>query len=242
MDGCPVDRLAAGSFFGEAALTAMDGHIADVVSLGATGGVRCDPQGSPLGRRRPDPTCLFRLTRADFEAVAERFPALEDRLHEVGMARVRRACSPQCSPIRALRRCNFSGRRLVATSGSPPRSPAGSPRHNPLRFSFLVREGLAAAAGAAEPCADSVAGSGGPAVSRVGSGESRRLSDVLIDDEDEVDDGAFEESWAPSCGPSPVATPGTGRRRISDLFIDDDDGNSDDGRAEATLDWGADSD
>lgn len=102
----PVDVLVAGCFFGEVALTAEVPRSADVMSLGATRGVRCDPQGSPLGRRRADPAQLFRLTKSDFDAVAERYPVLEERLHEVGMARVRRACSPHCSPLRALRRCS----------------------------------------------------------------------------------------------------------------------------------------
>jgi CRP-like cAMP-binding protein len=104
VDGMPVDQLFVGGFFGEVALTAEVERSADVVSLGATSGVRCSAQGLPLGQRPADPAELFRLTRSDFEEVAERFPALEDRLHEVGMARVRRASISQCSPLRAMRR------------------------------------------------------------------------------------------------------------------------------------------
>ena len=98
-----MNRIGAGGLFGEVALTAAEERSADVVSLGSTGGVRCDSQGSPLGRRRVDPTDLFKLTREDFDAVVERFPALEDRLMQIGLARIRRACSPQCSPLRAAR-------------------------------------------------------------------------------------------------------------------------------------------
>ena len=222
VDGLPSDRLGAGSFFGEAALTAVEEHFADVVSLGATSGVRCDPQGSPLGRRRADPTELFRLTRADFEAVAERFPALGDRLHDVGMARVRRACSPQCSPVRALRRCSFHAR--------PNGAPAGG-SGSPTRFGFLLAEGLgSAAAGAAAAAGE--AGEGGAAVATGTATEGRRLSDLLIDGdggegEEEVD-GRFVESWAPSgsCPSSPKASPGgslwSPRRRMSDVLIDND--------------------
>lgn len=243
VDEFPSERLGAGCFFGEAALTAMDGHIADVVSLGATGGVRCDPQGSPLGRRRPDPTVLFRLSRADFDAVVERFPALGERLHDVGMARVRRACSPQCSPIRALRRCNFTSRGGAGapnpSAAAAPSSPNGSPRHSTARFSFLLRESLTAAstgtegsAGGGEPSTP-----GGACTSPV---PGRRLSDVLIDEEDDDDDGHFSENWAPSCSGSPLATPGAGRRRMSDILIDDND-SDEELAAEATLKWGEDS-
>jgi len=232
VDGLPSDRLGAGSFFGEAALTAVEEHFADVVSLGATSGVRCDPQGSPLGRRRADPAELFRLTRADFEAVAERFPALEDRLHDVGMARVRRACSPQCSPVRALRRCNFRAQ--------PAGAPAGG-RSSPTRFGFLLTEGLGSAV-AGE------AGEGGAVAAKDTITEGRRLSDLLIDgdeEEEEEVDGRFMESWAPSgsCPSSPKASPGgnlwSPRRRMSDALIDDDDDDEEAaGPDAATLSWG----
>jgi hypothetical protein len=106
VEAVPVDVLGAGCFFGEVALTSEAPRSADVVSLGATRGLRCNPQGSPLGRRRVDPAQLFKLTKADFDEVVARYPGLEERLHEVGMARVRRACSPHSSPLCAVRRCS----------------------------------------------------------------------------------------------------------------------------------------
>lgn len=162
------------------------------------------------------------------------------------MARVRRACSPQCSPVRALRRCNFtartgSGAAVAAAPSSSPGSPNGSPRHSPSRFGFLLRESLVAAA-----ANSSAPGVGNDAVTQAGNSANctspvsgRRLSDVLIDEEDDQDDGKFAESWAPSCGGSPMASPGTGRRRISDLFIDEGDSDGEPA-AEASLKWGDD--
>ena len=57
---------------------------ADVVSLGATGDVRCSPGGAPLGRRA-DPTELLRLTRADFEEVERERERVGGRGREAGM-------------------------------------------------------------------------------------------------------------------------------------------------------------
>ncbi len=93
-----------------------------MVSLGATGGVRCAPDGSPLGRRRADPADLLHLARADFEAVAAAYPALEARLRAASLARMRRACSPAGSPVRAL---GGSGCR---ESGPGPGSPGPAAR------------------------------------------------------------------------------------------------------------------
>ncbi len=132
-----VDRLGVGDFFGEVLLSpaAAEELPADVISLGATGGVRCGPDGSPLGRRRTDPVDLFRLSRADFDAVAAAYPALEGRLRSVGSARLRRACSPQCSPVRAAggRGRGSSAEAEAAAPGSPEAGggAAGAPRPPP---------------------------------------------------------------------------------------------------------------
>ena len=48
-----VNRIGAGGFFGEVALTAAEERSADVVSLGATGGMRCDAQARPPPIARP---------------------------------------------------------------------------------------------------------------------------------------------------------------------------------------------
>ena len=205
MDGVQVDRLGAGGFFGEVSLTAEMPRSADVVSLGATRGVRCDPQGSPLGRRRPDPAELFRLTRADFEAVAERFPALEDRLHEVGMARVRRACSPQCSPLHAVRR-----RSSVAVGGG-------------RRSSLLAIAAAAAAAAACEgggalrhlPAGADAPPCSGPASGSPASGAARQRRASGANGEE----GDTEDVLASWRGPGPS---GQRERRLSDgLLIDE---------------------
>ena len=197
-----VDRYAAGGFFGEVALTAETPRCADVVSLGATRAVRCDPQGSPMGRRRPDPTELFRLMRTDFDEVVERFPALGDRLHEVGMARVRRTCSPQCSPLLSLRRrssvvgAGNGGRRssLLAMAAAAAAAAACESGSTPRRGSLLP--GGAEWAGPAAngpPC--SGPGAGSPAVPQrrmCGDGFSRSEDGDVSTDSNKDDE---LENW-----------------------------------------------
>ncbi len=95
-----------------------------------------------------DPAEFFRLTLADFEAVGDRYPALEGRLREVGLARVRRACSPQCSPLRAARRrSNEAGDGPApgtgggfAPGGPPPAPPASAPVRRRLSSVILAEE------------------------------------------------------------------------------------------------------
>jgi CRP-like cAMP-binding protein len=56
VDGVEVNRIGAGGFFGEVALTAAEERSADVLSLGAAGGIRCDakvPRPSPRPARDP---------------------------------------------------------------------------------------------------------------------------------------------------------------------------------------------
>jgi len=239
VESVPVDVLGAGSFFGEVALTTSGERSADVVSLGATRGVRCDPQGSPLGRRRPDPAELFRLTREDFEAVAERYPALEDRLHEIGMARVRRACSPRCSPLRALRRCSsFSGEGLRRGSTMSAAS-GGEGEGGMRRCSTFPGDSSAFSHICDSPAGGQWTAAGGRRASAVMSPMvgQRRLSDL-------PSPAAFgrrksELARSPSpAGLGRVSEPGSpvlrrmsemgaamiGQRRMSDLLIDEEDG------------------
>ena len=177
LEGIPVDRLGAGNFFGELALTSTEERCADVVSLGATSGVRCDADGSPVGRRRADPTELFRLTRADFEDVVGRVPALKERLHRVGIARVARACSesPKGSPLRSLyQRGLFQrGRNARAMQAA---AAAGAVRAGPTIASFSAEEGGPAAGSAGLDSQPS-----GPPAPGEADLRERRASDQFIE-------------------------------------------------------------
>ena len=127
---------------------------------GAAAAAAAAAQGSPLGRRKADPAEFFRLTLADFEAVGDRYPALEDRIREVGLTRVRRACSPQCSPLRAARR-RSSVEAVAGDSDAPlgapgfPPPPAAAPARR--RLSSVIVEEEEAARRAAEALLASLA-------------------------------------------------------------------------------------
>ena len=212
----PVDVLGAGGFFGEVALTASEARSADVMSLGSTNGVRCDPGGSPLGRRRPDPAELFRLTRADFEAVAERYPVLEERLHEIGLARVRRACSPHCSPLRALRRCSSMGSEV--SPGGPRRCSGFSMDSEPWRG---VRRCSSLSVSGAVGLGDSPSGS----QSIAGFGRTPSASPAIGRRASDLPSPSSAAGWSPSSSgawrlcdlPSPSSATAAGSRRMSDL-------------------------
>jgi len=79
-----IDRLVAGDFFGEVALTVAEQRTADIVSLGYHDVFH-------HGISPPVPAEFFRLMRSDFKEVIDKNPTLQQRLAQVGQARVRRA-------------------------------------------------------------------------------------------------------------------------------------------------------
>eukprot|EP00960_Hanusia_phi_P063610 765521-Hanusia_phi.AAC.4 len=110
VDGSEIDRLHAGDFFGEVALTVSELRTADVISLGAKSGTRCKIPSDSKG-----PTELLQLMRSDFEQILAKFPVLQSRMVEISQSRVRRAISAR----RPSETCSFSP---IPSHHLPPRT------------------------------------------------------------------------------------------------------------------------
>ena len=81
-----IDRKRVGGFFGETALVMETKRTATIKSLGST----------VYAGHSAEAAEFFQLSRADFNAVIEKYPALKLRLHTIAednMKRVKRAQS-----------------------------------------------------------------------------------------------------------------------------------------------------
>lgn len=86
VDGMEIDRKKVGGFFGETALVMETKRTATIKSLGS----------NAYAGHTAEAAEFFQLSRADFNAVIEKYPALKLRLHTIAednMKRVKRAQS-----------------------------------------------------------------------------------------------------------------------------------------------------
>jgi len=84
VDGMEIDRKKVGGFFGETALVMQTKRTATIKSLGS----------NAYAGHTAEAAEFFQLSRADFNAVVEKYPALKLRLHTIAehnMKRVKRA-------------------------------------------------------------------------------------------------------------------------------------------------------